>query len=818
MADRNGHLALLRFLVRAGVVADDMVPIAEAQIPNLLNGKTLIDFLRDKGAVEEEELARTLASKLHLPFVDLPTVALDSAMNAALKEELASRYKVVPTGFDGQTISIAMANPLDHAAIRAIEFASGRRVQIGVATQTAVRDAIDHLYHLEETLDTYLKGVSGDGDAPITELHEGAPTDIRGIERDSGTAPVVKLFNSILREALHAGASDIHIETTNSGLRVRNRVDGLLEEFLRLPKWVQDPLIARCKVLAKLDITERRVPQDGRIKIRHGDSIVDLRVSSLPTQYGEKVTMRVLDPGTAPGNLEKLRFAERELAWIRHAITRPEGLILVTGPTGSGKTTTLYGMIAEVVSPERNIVTIENPIEYQIEGVNQVEINDKQGLTFAGTLRSILRQDPDVILVGEIRDTETAEIALRAAQTGHLVLSTLHTNDAVATIARLLDLGIEPYMLASALNLVIAQRLVRRVCASCAAPYEPDAGALRRLEIESGNHSFRRGQGCKQCRGSGFAGRIGIFEVLPVTPRMARFIERRAPESAIRAQARADGTTFLSVNAAQRVCAGATTADEALRIVDVGTQQPHCPSCDHAVEDTFTVCPHCAAVLRRNCANCGLQLNDDWQVCPHCAAAAVQQRPSPPGSTLTPALGPQPSAHTFASRPPSAAALAASTTRQFRALVVDDHADMRRLISLALEHSGLPILISTAENGAEALERAGQDPPDLVLLDLMMPGMDGFEVCQQLRGNVRTAFVPILMLTARNDAASRARGFLVGTDDYVSKPFARAELVARVRRLIERTYGTVLAMESGTDATLGTAAEPAARTLGVSLQ
>jgi len=793
-----------------------MAQLAEVHISNLTSGKTLIDFLRDKEAIEEEELAKTLASKLHLPFVDLPTVALDSEINTLLKEELAMQYKVVPTALDGQTLTIAMANPLDHAAIRAIEFTTGKRVQIGVATQTAIRDAIDHLYHLDEALDTYLRGVSGDSDTPISELHEGAATDIRGLERDSTLAPVVKLFNSILREALRTGASDIHIEATSTGLRVRNRVDGLLEEFLRLPKWVQDPLIARCKVLAKLDITERRVPQDGRIKIRHGDSIVDLRVSSLPTQYGEKVTMRVLDAGTAPTNLEKFNFAEHELAWVRQAIKRPEGLILVTGPTGSGKTTTLYGMIAEIVSPERNIVTIENPIEYQIEGVNQVEINEKQGLTFAGTLRSILRQDPDVILVGEIRDTETAEIALRAAQTGHLVLSTLHTNDAVATIARLLDLGIEPYMLASALNLVIAQRLVRRVCPSCAAPYEPDTGALRRLEIEPGNHQFRRGRGCKQCRGSGYAGRIGIFEVVPITNRVGRSIEKRAPESAIRLQARADGTIFLSVNAANRVCHGVTTADEALRVVDIGTHQPRCPSCDHSVEDTFSVCPHCAAVLRRNCASCGAQLNEDWQICPHCATP-VKRAPTPL-SVDKPSSGVPETP--LAARPLSplrpTVPAPSSAARQFRALVVDDHADMRRLISLALEHSGLPILVSTAENGTEALEQAGQDPPDLVLLDLMMPGMDGFEVCQQLRGNVRTAFIPILMLTARNDAASRARGFLVGTDDYVSKPFARAELVARVRRLIERTYGAVLTAGSG--AASNAAADSTTRPPGVSLQ
>ncbi|MFI5394709.1 MAG: ATPase, T2SS/T4P/T4SS family [Candidatus Binatia bacterium] len=779
MGDGSGNIALLRFLVRAKLLTNELAQAAEAQLGGLQNGKSLIDWLKDKGGISEEELAKSLAKHSRLPFVDLPTVALDSAVTSLVREELAMQYHVVPLRVTEQALTVAMANPLDRGAIRAIEFATSKTVHAEVATQTAIRDALEHAYHLDEALDQYLKNIPEDGEVPIAEAISQEATDIRGLMRDTNLAPVVKLFNSILREALRTGASDIHIEATSSGLRVRNRVDGLLEDSIRLPKWVQDPLIARCKVLAKLDITERRVPQDGRIQIRYGDSMVDLRVSSLPTQFGEKITMRVLDPGTAPSSLDGFSFSDRELTWIRHASKRPEGIILVTGPTGSGKSTTLYGMIAEIVSPVRNIITIENPIEYQMDGVNQVEINDKQGLTFASTLRSILRQDPDVILVGEIRDAETAEVALRAAQTGHLVLSSLHTNDAVCTITRLLDLGIEPYMLSSALHLVIAQRLVRRVCKHCAEPYEPDRATLRRLEIDPDGKQFLRGRGCKQCRKSGYAGRVAIFEVLPITSSMARLIEKRSPESALRLQARADGTTFLSMNAALRVCAGATTADEALRVVDIGLQAVRCPSCDRSVEDTFAVCPHCATVLRRNCTSCGAQLEDDWQICPHCAVPAT--RLAPPAAHLQPAAA--------ATHPPAPLSVG---PRQYRALVVDDHADMRRLIAFSLEHSNLAISVVTAASGTEAIERAQEDPPDLVLLDVMMPGMDGFAVCEQLRGDVRTAFIPILMLTARDDAASRARGFLAGTDDYLGKPFARAELLARVRRLIERTYGALL--------------------------
>jgi type IV pilus assembly protein PilB len=772
--------ALLRFLVRRNLLTPDVAQSISADLSTQPAGLSVIDCLVRKGVTTEQQIAATLAEGLQLPFVDLATVAWDPAVTALVREELASNHQIVPLRVREETLVVATANPLDRAALRAVEFATGKHVQPEVATRTAIRDALQHAYHLDESLNDYLKGIP-EGDQPITQMADAATTDIQSLMRDTNLAPVVKLFNSVLVEALRTRCSDIHIEATPSGVRVRYRVDGLLEESLRLPKWVQEPLIARCKVLAKLDITERRVPQDGRFRISYRDSTVELRLSSLPTQHGEKVTLRVLDPRSAPTSLERFTFDATDLKRIRHAITRPEGMILVTGPTGSGKTTTLYGMLAEVVSPTRNIVTIENPIEYQIGGVNQVEINEKQGLTFAGTLRSILRQDPDVILVGEIRDAETAEIAVRASQTGHLVLSTLHTNDAVATITRLSDLGIAPYMLASSLHLVIAQRLVRRVCAQCAEPYEPDADLLRALQLDAADNVYRRGRGCTACRKLGFAGRMGVFEVVSVTPDLAKLIETRAPESALRAQARADGTRSLAEHAAERVRAGLVTPEEVLRVVDVSAPI-HCPGCDRTVEHTFSVCPHCATVLRRNCGGCGMRLEQEWQTCPYCGTGSARA-----------AAPPLPAAQRSVTAPVAAVpAPPADPSRQYRVLIVDDDLDMRRMTAMVLKRSGLPLSTATATDGLDALEQAQAEPPDLILLDIMMPGLDGFEVCRRLRAHVRTAFVPILMVTARHDAESRVQGFLVGTDDYIGKPFFNAELAARVRRLLERTYGVIL--------------------------
>ncbi len=768
-----GNVALLRYLVRAGLITNEVAQTAEAELASQNDKVSAIDWLVANGSVAEDQVAEALAKTLRLPFLDLAVVALDQSVTRLLREELATRYQVVPLRVQGQTLTVAMVNPLDRGALRDIEFSTGMRIQVEVATQTALRDALGHAYHLDDALNQYLHAVPDSNVVPVAELKEEPASDLHSVMRETTLPPVVKLVNLILVEGVRARASDIHIEAESAAVRVRYRIHGILEESLRLPKWIQDPLIARCKVLAKLDITERRVPQDGRLRVRFRESLIDLRVSSLPTQFGEKVTLRILDPSSAPTGLDGFHLSPRDLKCIRQAIARPEGMILVTGPTGSGKTTTLYGMIAEIISPTRNIVTIENPIEYQFGGVNQVEINDKQGLTFAETLRSILRQDPDVILVGEIRDAETAQIALRAAQTGHLVLSTLHTNDAVATIARLLDLGIESYMLASSLNVIVAQRLVRRTCEACAEPYEPEAHALRTLQIDPTGQVFLRGRGCAACRKTGWAGRVGVFEVMPITPALGKLIETTAPESALRVQARLDGTQLLAEHAAARVGAGVTTAEEVLRVVDVAGDVPHCPTCDRVVEETFTVCPHCATMLQCNCASCNRRLQKEWQLCPYCG--------SPAKHAAAPAAAPSMGA---APRP-------AGENRRYRTLVVDDHEDMRRLITFTLEHSELPVTVVTASGGAEALEIAQAEPPDLIVLDVMMPDLDGVQVCEQLRANVRTAFVPILMLTARDDPGSRARGFLAGTDDYVGKPFARAELLARVRRLLERTYGTI---------------------------
>ena len=769
-------VALLRCLVRSGVLSPEIARDAEAELG--VEGQTgVVDWIIAKRLLGEDELARAIAKATRHTYVNLPALALDPGAVSLLKEETAVSHRVVPLRAPEGGLVVAIANPFNRDGLHAVEFATGRRVHAEVASCVAIHDAIEHAYHLDSALDAYLQRVKDDSETAVTELPEVA-YDIKKLIQGSELPPVVKLLNLLLAEGIRSRASDIHIEADVGLVRIRYRVDGILNEAFRLPKWVHDPLIARCKVLARLDITERRVPQDGRINIRYSNKLVDLRVSSLPTQFGEKLTMRILDPSGTPSNLDWLGLLTRQMEQVRSAIKRPEGMVLVTGPTGSGKTTTLYSMIAEIVSSEKNIVTIENPIEYQMRGINQVEINERQGLTFAGTLRSILRQDPDVILVGEIRDQETAEIAVRAAQTGHLVFSTLHTNDAVSTIARVLDLGIEPFMLAASLNLIVAQRLVRRTCERCSGPYTPDPEALERAHLTADGHVFERGRGCQACRETGFNGRLGVYEILPISPKMRKLIETRATDSAMRMQARADGMVTLPEHAGTRLLANVTTIDEVMRVIDLGEDTLHCPACRTPVEETFNVCPGCKTALRTRCAACGDQMQPGWQVCPHCASPA-----SSVGLVST--IAAPATRRSAVPAPPTASAPA----QHYAALVVDDQPDMRLLVTSALERSGLPVSVTTASSGAEALERVQRELPDLVILDVMMPEMDGFAVCEALRANVRTAFIPILMLTALDDADSRTHGFLAGTDDYLSKPFSRVELSARVRRLLQRSYG-----------------------------
>jgi type IV pilus assembly protein PilB len=771
---------LLNLLVRRGKIDKPTASAAERSVVE--ERSSAVEALEAAGSATEAEIASMLATELRLPLVDLKSVPFNEGGTDLVDEPTANRFQLVPIRVQRDLLVVAMANPLDQEAIRHVEFSTGRRVRPAVALRSQVAEAIGHVYKREGALGALLADVPAAANIEVMreEADTGTSRELQSVIREAEEPPIVKMVNLILLEAFNAKASDVHIEPGPNTVVVRYRVNGILEDTLQIPKWVHGPVIARIKVMSKLDITERRVPQDGHLSVRHRDQVVDVRVSSLPTTYGEKIVMRILDPSIGPRRLEDIGLSTRDLETVRRVIQRPEGMILVTGPTGSGKTTTLYAVLQDLVSSELNIVTIENPVEYQVKGITQVEVNEKQGLTFAGVLRSVLRQDPDVILIGEIRDRETAQIAFQAAQTGHLVLSTVHTNDTTATITRLVDLGVEPYIVGPSLLAVVAQRLVRSNCPSCSAPATVEDATARTLGIHRLD-GIRRGRGCANCRKSGFAGRTGCYEVLAVSRRVQQLIEQKAPESAVRVAAEEEGMTSLRADAIAKIESGVTTPEEVVRVVQFESRGPSCPSCAASVEDSFTICPYCRTALRLTCPSCNVTLKKEWTSCPFCGTDVKpgDVRPAAPPPIAEPLAA--------AAKEPPAKQLGRIDVPKI--LVVDDHDDVRDLVRRALLKSPFPLEVELAANGPEALAKVESNRPHLIVLDIMMPGMDGYEVCQKLRADLKTALIPILMLTARDDAESKRLGFLAGTDDYVVKPFDRAELLARVQRLLQRAYG-----------------------------
>jgi type IV pilus assembly protein PilB len=570
-------------------------------------GETLVRL----GFVTEEDITETLSHQFGVPSINLAHFEIDGAIIKLIPAEVARKYGVLPVNKTGATVTIAMGDPTNVFAIDDIKFMTGYNVEPVVAAETALRSAIDKYYGTPRSLVVKEKGKAGinissagledvmssaaltaDDMANVglgeidledlTGVETGADVDvIRGEEEEidladlaksTEAAPIIKLSNLILVEALKAGASDIHVEPYEKEFRVRFRVDGVLHNIMALPMRVRDPLISRLKIMAKLDISEKRLPQDGRIKIRlrveDRSRDLDLRVSTVPTLFGEKTVMRLLDKAKLQLDMTNLGFEPESLRRFKEAIEKPYGIVLVTGPTGSGKTNTLYSAIAALNEPSVNIMTAEDPIEFNLAGINQVQMKDAIGLTFAAALRSFLRQDPDIILVGEIRDFETAEISVKAALTGHLVLSTLHTNDAPSTINRLMNMGIEPFLVATAVNAICAQRLVRRICANCAEPVEANPQTLISVGFspeEAKNITIRRGRGCERCNQTGYKGRVALCEVLYFSDEIRDLVISGATTVELKRKAMEEGMISMRQSGLQKIRDGVTTLEEVLR-------------------------------------------------------------------------------------------------------------------------------------------------------------------------------------------------------------------------------------------------------------
>jgi type IV pilus assembly protein PilB len=566
-AERRAAHGLGTLLLAEGLLTRER--LAQAVAEQQRTGETLTAVIHRLAIVDETALTEFLGRQYGIGAVALSQLDLEPAVLALVPVAVATRHEVLPLSRDGGRLTLAMADPTNVSAIDAVAFITNLHVVPVVASRTAIRQAIDRNYRRNRLTDVVAE-ITGPGDAePPAEGEGRAGAEAYELREVAGDPPIVRLVNAILVDAIERGASDVHWEPYEHVFRLRLRVDGILHEAWALPRRLEPAVVSRLKIMASLDIAERRLPQDGRIRLRHRDREADLRVSILPTAFGEKCVIRILDKEAVRLDLSELGFEGAALERFQHAVRQPYGMVLITGPTGSGKTTTLYAGIHGINAPEVNIVTAEDPVEYNLKGVNQVQINEGIGRTFAAVLRSFLRQDPDVILVGETRDLETAQIAVRAALTGHLVLSTLHTNDCPSTITRLVDMGIPAYLVASSLLLVVAQRLARRVCDRCAERIEVDEDVLvahGHVPTGRGRLTIARGKGCERCNFTGMKGRIALYELMPVTETVRDLIARGAPVQELRAAAQAQGMRTLREAGFARVLEGTTTVDEVLRV------------------------------------------------------------------------------------------------------------------------------------------------------------------------------------------------------------------------------------------------------------
>lgn len=733
-------------LVRAGLIDASMLLRVRQQQET--QSMSLRKALATLGLAKEAEISAAIAKSLRLEVLKDEKPEVLPEVISLLPGDFCRKRLVVPLSMEGKILRVAFADPTDYTITQDIEFRTGKRVLAVVATETTIRSLLAQFYPGETSAEEILATAAPRGEVEGVEEPEFEVVDPEKLAKDTKMPPIVRLVNLILSGAAQSGASDIHMEPKENHVQVRYRVDGLLRDVIKVAKNQQDATISRMKIISGMDIIERRRPQDGRSRLRFEGKRIDLRVSTLPTQFGEKVVIRLLDSKRSQVTMDQLELTPQNQSAFQSMLSRPQGIMLVTGPTGSGKTSTLYTAINWVKSPTKNIITVEDPIEYQLEGVNQVQIHTKAGVTFAGGLRSILRQDPNVILVGEIRDRETADIALEAAQTGHLLLSTLHTNDAPGAITRLLDLRIEPFLISSAVIGVLAQRLVRRPCLACAVPQPPSQEVIDKIGGASHLPPDGRwilGAGCKECRETGYKGRLAIHELLIVSDEIREMISRRASEHAIRKAARNAGMHTLMEDGVLKAAQGLTTLEEVVRVV--------------AADDTT--------------------VHKDEATKPETPPTAS------PGNFSAGSLAAAPAISDAIPSKPEDTPKTGNSQPKERILVVEDSPTIASVVRYFLELEGYEVLIAT--DGRSGFEVARRERPGVIVTDCNMPGMDGMAMVRALRGSEETRGISVLMLTSEEGVEKEAEALEAGVDDYVVKPIEPRRLAARVKSLLARS-------------------------------
>jgi len=717
-------------------------------------GQTLWETLVAQKIVSDDQILTALSTRFRLKLADVKDV--DPGVKEKVPEQLARRYHVLPLRVTDSFLEVATANPFDLDAEKTLAFATAREIRMQLLAPSKINEKLDELYRPEKALDKMFQQMEGSPE--MVQLVEAGPEEIAVSEEQASQRPIVRLVDLIISEAILARSSDIHIEPEEGGVAVRYRIDGVLRQQMKIPRQAGLPLISRIKIMSSLDIADRLRPQDGRARVAVNGQPIDLRVSTLPAALGEKVVIRILDSRATVKTLDSLGLSPDEVEGIGRLLENHEGILLVTGPTGSGKTTTLYSCINQIKSEGVNIVTVEDPVEYRMQGIVQVQVQEKAGLTFASALRSILRQDPNVVLVGEIRDRETAQIAVQASLTGHLVLSTLHTNDAANAVTRLVDIGVEAYKIAAALRGVVAQRLMRKLCPTCKEVWMEAPPDRLKPWIPKGTPLYRAA-GCPDCAMTGYRGRFSIMEVLTVTPEVESRIAAGEPAERIAKAARHGGMKSLWDSGLAHVLRGESTVDELMRVVDVPQ------------EDVAEPVP--APGGRR----------------PSSGMSASRGTPAPPAGTFAapPATSPvEPLAAHFdlLEEPPRSRVSGPHGELAVKVLLVDDEDSLRKVMRDLLERDGYSV--SEARDGVQALDQIDRVGPDIIVLDLNLPGLDGYGVLSHLRSRPATASIPVIVLTAKGDEDNEVRVFELGADDFLTKPFRARALSARLEAVLGR--------------------------------
>jgi len=716
----------------------------------------------------DDAILEALAKRFRMKVANVSQVSQQA--RELVPEQLVRKYRVLPLAISDSVLDIATADPHDLDCERTLAFALGRTVRMSLASPTQILARLDEVYRPENVIEKLLENVAGDYDIEaLDETVDEADLEL-GANRAS-ERPVIQLVDRIVAEGIQSRASDIHLEPEEAGVAVRYRIDGVLRQVMVLPRAAGVPLVSRVKIMAQLDIADRLRPQDGRARVAVQGNRVDLRVSTLPASQGEKVVIRILDQRATVLSLDNLGLNQDELERIKSLLDVREGIILVTGPTGSGKTTTLYSMLRSIQQRGVNIVTVEDPVEYRLPGIVQVQVNEKAGLTFPAALRSILRQDPDVILVGEIRDKETASITVQASLTGHLVLSTLHTIDAASSVTRLVDIGVETYKIAAALKGVLAQRLVRRLCPHCRELQVGGVPERLRRWFPPGATLYRA-VGCSECSQTGYRGRLALTEVLVMSPELERRVAANETAERLAEAAREAGMRGLWESGVQHVRNGVTSIDEIVRVIEAPSDSSERSA---------------AAVARPPSADTPAPPARDT-VAPTPVVIPPPRDVPLPGGTAAPPAG----VRTLHSTPPAfeggtfellddGASLSGQSKK---VLLVEDEDALRRVMKDLLEREGFEVF--EAADGVVALDEIDRSAPDIVVLDLNLPRLDGYGVLSHLRSRPATANLPVIVLTAKGDEDSEVRVFEYGASDYLTKPFRPRALSARLHSLLAR--------------------------------